>query len=130
MVWKYITVKYVEELIDINEPLEFNSRIDFINSIYEASNHDYIPIGFVGVNEKADIIDQAKNVVGNVIGSVVNITKKTISSITDMSAALNIDEMGAEEVQLDINSRIMVISKCSWNPSGSRGSRDRRSPSR
>ena len=105
-----ITVKYVEELIDINEPLEFNSRIDFINSIYEASNHDYIPIGFVGVNEKADIIDQAKNVVGNVIGSVVNITKKTISSITDMSAALNIDEMGAEEVQLDINSRIMVIS--------------------
>lgn len=105
-----ITVRFVEELVDLKEPIEFNSRLELINSIYEASNHEYIPIGFVGEKEQKDILNQAKDMVGGVLGSVVSITKKTITSITDMSSALNIDEVGGAEVTLNVNSKIMTLS--------------------
>ena len=107
-----ISLIYAEEILDLEKPLEFKSRAEFISSIYESSNHQYIPIGFVGEKEngKGSITNVVTNAVGKTINSFVSITKKTINTITDMGSALNIDEMGSVEVQLNLNSRIMTLS--------------------
>ena len=109
-----ITRRYAEEILDLEKEVTFTSRGEFIASIYEASHHKYIPIGFVGEKEEVGLAKSVTNVVTNVVGktinSFVNVTKKAITSMTDMGAALNIDEAGQAEVQLDVNSRIMLLS--------------------
>ena len=56
------------------------------------------------------IAETLTHVVGKTIGSAVDIAKKTIGTITDMGAALNMDEIGEVEAQIDINSRIQILS--------------------
>ncbi len=107
-----IDVRYAEEILDLKEPLEFNSRGEFISALYKSSNHEYLPIGFVGDKMKKGmgIAETLTNVVGKTIGSAFDIAKKTIGTITDMGAALNMDEIGEVEAQIDINSRIQILS--------------------
>ena len=103
-------IRYSEELFDLTNNLEFNSRGEFIEAVYKSSNHEYIPIGFVGEKEKKNIsFSSVTNVVGKTISQVVDITKKTITAVTDMNQALNMDEVSLE-AKLDINSRILLLS--------------------
>jgi hypothetical protein len=106
-----IDVRYAEEILDLKEPLEFNSRGEFISALYKSSNHEYLPIGFVGDKMKKGmgIAETLTKVVGKTIGSAFDIAKKTIGTITDMGAALNMDEICEVEAQIDINSRIQIL---------------------
>ncbi len=71
-------VRKARELIDIKEDLVFNSKLEFINALYESSEHEYLPIGFVGNNKKKTLLDG----VTSIIESAVNVTDKMIGSIT------------------------------------------------
>ena len=72
-------VRKAKELIDIKEDLAFNSKLEFINALYNSSNHEYLPIGFVGMNKKKTLLDG----VASIIESAVNVTDKMIGSITN-----------------------------------------------
>ena len=74
-------VRKARELIEIkgDEEITFNSKLEFINSLYESSNHEYLPIGFVGKNKKKSIIEG----VTSIIETAVNVTDKMISSISN-----------------------------------------------
>ncbi len=72
-------VRKAKELIDIKEDLVFNSKLEFINALYNSSNHEYLPIGFVGMNKKKTLLDG----VTSIIESAVNVTDKMIGSITN-----------------------------------------------
>ena len=72
-------VRKAKELIDIKEDLVFNSKLEFINALYNASNNEYLPIGFVGMNKKKTLLDG----VTSIIESAVNVTDKMIGSITN-----------------------------------------------
>ena len=71
-------VRKAKEIIDIHGELEFNSKLEFVSAVYESSNHEYMPIGFVGKNLKKSIIDG----VTSVIEGAVNVTDKMLNSIT------------------------------------------------
>ena len=76
-------VRRAKELMDVNEDLVFNSKLDFINALYEASNHEYLPIGFVGrIDKKQGIISAVTSSVTNVIDSAKNITDKLVNTIS------------------------------------------------
>lgn len=105
-----LDVRFAEELMKIDEPLEFSSRAEFIQSLYKASNHEYIPIGFVDEKQKTNVVGAVTNAIGKTVGTVVNVAKKTVGAVTNMGAALNMDEIGQVEAQLDSNSRITLLS--------------------
>lgn len=109
-----IDVRYAEEILDIKDSLEFQSRGEFISAVYKSSEHEYLPIGFVGNKMKkgalGSVTGAITQAVGKTIGGAMDIAKKTIGTITDMGAALNIDDMGQMEAQIDINSRIQLLS--------------------
>ena len=108
-----IDIRYAEELFDLSKPVEFSSRGEFVSALYRSSKHEYIPIGFVGEKKKDSVVGSVTNAVtkavGKTIDSVVDITKKAITSITDMDAALNMDEIGEIEAQLDVNSKVLLL---------------------
>ena len=109
-----IDVRYAEEVFNLENPLEFTSRGEFIQAVYKSSNHEYLPIGFVGEKQKkgtlGTVTGAITTVVGKTIGGAMDIAKKTIGTITDMGAALNMDEIGQVEAQIDVNSRIQILS--------------------
>ncbi len=72
-------IRQAKELLDIKEPLEFNSRGDFIYALYTSSNNQYLPIGFIGEKGKTSLV----GMVGNAVGGVVNATGKVITGITN-----------------------------------------------
>ena len=72
-------IRQAKELLDIKEPLEFSSRGEFIYAIHSSSNHEYLPIGFIGEKGKTSLVDM----VGNAVGGVVNVTGKVITGITN-----------------------------------------------
>ena len=79
-------VRKATELMTINEPIEFSSKLEFINALYEASNHEYLPIGFVGrTNKKTGILSS----VTNVIDTAKNATEKLINTV---SSAISLNE--------------------------------------
>ena len=109
-----IDIRYAEELFDLSTPVEFSSKGEFVSAVYKSSKHEYIPIGFVGEKKKSSIVGSVTGAVTKAVGktldSVVDITKKAITSLTDMDAALNMDEvMGEVEAQLDVDSKIMLL---------------------
>lgn len=94
-------VRKAKELMVVDEPITFNSKLEFINSLYEASNHEYLPIGFVGKNVKktgilssvTNVIDQAKNVTDkliNTVSSAISLSESPTDSPIDKT---NIDIM-------------------------------------
>ena len=72
-------VRKATELMDVKDGLVFNSRLEFINSLYEASNHEYLPIGFVGKKDKKSIL----SAVTNVIDSAKNVADKLINTVSN-----------------------------------------------
>ena len=72
-------IRSAKELINEKEPVEFTSRAEFVNALYEGSNHEYLPIGFVGKSKKKTIIEG----VTSIIETAVNVTDKMISSISN-----------------------------------------------
>ena len=72
-------VRKAKELINIKDELVFNSKLEFISSLYEASNHEYLPIGFVDKNLKKNLILES---ITNVVEGAVNITDKLVNSVT------------------------------------------------
>ncbi len=72
-------VRMAKELINIKDEITFNSKLEFINALYESSNHEYMPIGFVGENKKKNMIEN----VTSVIDAAVNATDKMINTITN-----------------------------------------------
>ncbi len=72
-------VRRAKELIDIKEDLVFNSKLEFINALYDASNGEYLPIGFVGKkDEKKSILSPITNVIDN----AKNMTEKLINTVS------------------------------------------------
>ena len=72
-------IRQAKELIDPKKSFDFNSRGDFIYALYTSSNHEYLPIGFIGEKQKEGL-----SVVGAVtktVGGVVNATEKVITGI-------------------------------------------------
>lgn len=86
-------IRQAKELLDLKDQIEFSSSGDFINSLYVSSNHEYLPMGFIGEKEKKNIVD---GVVG-AVGGVVNVTSKMISSIGN---ALTLADT-PEEISMD-----------------------------
>ena len=84
-------VRRATELIDVKEPIEFSSKLEFINALYEASNHEYLPIGFVGnkLNKKSGILSSVTNVIDSAIDTAKNATDKLINTI---SSAISLNE--------------------------------------
>ena len=70
-------VRKATELMDLKEELTFNSKLEFINALYDASNHEYLPIGFVGKRNKKSLLSP----ITNVIDSAINVTDKLINTI-------------------------------------------------
>ena len=70
-------IRQAKELLTIEDTLEFSSRGDFIYAMYTSSNHEYLPMGFIGEKSKTSVVDA----VTKTVGTVVNTTGKMISSI-------------------------------------------------
>ena len=70
-------IRQAKELLDINDSLTFSSSGDFINSLYLSSNKEYLPIGFIGEKQKANLVDGMINAVEG----VANLTSKMITNI-------------------------------------------------
>lgn len=70
-------VRKASELIDLKKDLVFNSKLEFINALYDASNQEYMPIGFVGKRNKKSLLSP----ITNVIDSAINVTDKLINTI-------------------------------------------------
>ena len=86
-------IRQGKELLDCSNNLEFNSRGDFINALYISSKKEYLPIGFIGEQQKAKLTD----VVTNVVSGAVSVTGKVISNIGN---ALTLSD-SPEEVSID-----------------------------
>ena len=115
-------VRKAMELININEPIVFNSKLEFINSLYEASNHEYLPIGFVGKTGKktgilssvTNVIDAAKNATDrlvNTISSAISLSDSPTDSPIDKT---NIDILDynirkKENIVIDKDTILIVV---------------------
>ena len=82
-------VRRATELINLDNELVFNSKLEFINALYEASNHEYLPIGFVGKENKKGIL----STVTNVIDTAKNATDKLFSTISN---AISLNESATD----------------------------------
>ncbi len=98
-------IRLAKELLDINQPLEFISRGDFVSALYESSNHEYLPFGFVGEKEKKSI----SNVMTDAVEGMRNATNKMIEGITN---ALTLADT-PEETALDLNNIVFLNSHLS-----------------
>ena len=72
-------VRKATELINLKEELTFNSKLEFINALYDASNHEYLPIGFVGKRNKKSLLSP----ITNVIDSAINVADKLINTVSN-----------------------------------------------
>lgn len=70
-------IRLAKEFIPGEENLVFANKGEFISALYEASNHEYLPIGLIGETEKNNIL----NTVTGAVGGVVNMTSKMVSNI-------------------------------------------------
>ena len=93
-------IRLAKELLDIKKPLEFNSRGDFINSVYQSSKQEYLPFGFVGEKDKKSLVGS----VTDAVEGMANMTEKVFTSITN---ALTLAD-SPEETMLDINNIIFL----------------------
>ena len=70
-------IRQGKELLNIDSELEFSSTGDFVNALYVSSNHEYLPIGFIGEKQRINLVDG----VTNIVGGAVNAATKVISNI-------------------------------------------------
>ncbi len=70
-------IRQAKELLVIKNNLEFNSRGDFISAIYQSSQEEYLPIGFIGEKKKLNLTDA----VSNVVTGAISATGKVLTNI-------------------------------------------------
>ena len=70
-------IRQGKELLNIENEIEFSSTGDFVNALYISSNHEYLPIGFIGEKQRINLVDG----VTNIVGGAVNAATKVISNI-------------------------------------------------
>ena len=98
-------IRQAKELLDINDSLAFSSSGDFINSLYLSSNKEYLPIGFIGEKQKANLVDGMINAVEG----VANLTSKMI---TNIGSALTLADT-PEETTMDFKNVRFLNTKLS-----------------
>ena len=74
-------IRLAGELLNEKEPVEFSCRGEFVNALYEASNHEYLPIGLIGEKEQKNLMDSVTGAVTGAVGGAVNLATKMVSSI-------------------------------------------------
>ena len=105
-------VRRAKELIDIKEDLVFNSKLEFINALYESSSHEYLPIGFVGktfknkgiISSVTSVIDNAKNVTDKLLSTISNAI-----SLSDSPTDSPIDKTNIEIMDYNIRKKENVV---------------------
>ena len=70
-------IRQAKELLDIKNNIEFNSRGDFVSAIYQSSQKEYLPIGFIGEKKKLNLTDA----VSNVVTGAISATGKVLTNI-------------------------------------------------
>lgn len=91
-------VRRADELFSFKDRMEFNSKGEFVYSAYVSSKQAILPIGVIGEKDKKDVMDFAKNTVGNVVGA----TSKLLSSVTN-ALTLNETTIGELVEESDIS---------------------------
>lgn len=98
-------IRQAKELLDIQETLTFTSSGDFINALYQSSNKEYLPIGFIGEKQKTGLVDGMINAVEG----VANLTSKMITNIGN---ALTLADT-PEEITMDFKNVRFLNTKLS-----------------
>ena len=98
-------IRQAKELLDIKESLSFSSSGDFINALYQSSNKEYLPIGFIGEKQKTGLVDGMINAVEG----VANLTSKMITNIGN---ALTLADT-PEEITMDFKNVRFLNTKLS-----------------
>ena len=112
-------VRKAKEILEINDDLTFNSKLEFINSLYKASDKEYLPIGFVGMNNKktlleaaTSLVDGAKNVASqliNTVTSALTLSDNATDSPIDKTNILIMDNNIRKQEKLVINPDTIII---------------------
>ena len=77
-------VRRASELINVEHDLVFNSKLEFINALYDASDNEYLPIGFVGkIDKKSSILSTVTSSVTSVIDTAKNAKDKLLNTISN-----------------------------------------------
>lgn len=98
-------IRKAEEIIKIDEPIEFSSRGEFINAVYKGSHGEFMPIGFVKEDDsKKSLLGMA----GNAVGAVVGATSKLIGGIAN---AITLNDEEGNDVSLDVDNIILLSNK-------------------
>ena len=96
-------IRHARELLDIQDTLEYSCKGDFIYALYKSSNHEYLPMGFIGEKQNKSLTDH----IGNAVGGAINATSKVLSSITN---ALTLADT-PEELSWDFKNIIFLNNK-------------------
>ena len=113
-------VRKAREILNISDnEITFSSKLEFINSIYKASNYEYLPIGFVGLKENKNIlsaitstIDVAKNVADkliNTVTSALTLNENEADSPIDRSNILIMDSNIRKLEKINITRDTIII---------------------
>ena len=70
-------IRQAKELMKFEDNLEFGSRGDFVSALYSSSEHEYLPIGFIGEKKKVGVTD----VVAGAVTGAISVTGKVLSTI-------------------------------------------------
>ena len=74
-------IRQAKELIDFKEKqYEFSSRGDFISALYNSSEKQYLPIGFIGEKKRIGLTD----VVTGAVSGVINVAEKALTTVTNV----------------------------------------------
>ena len=74
-------IRQAKELIDFKEQqYEFGSRGDFISALYNSSEKQYLPIGFIGEKKRLGLTD----VVTGAVTGVINVAGKALTTVTNV----------------------------------------------
>ena len=73
-------IRAAKELLEFQDTLEYQSAGDLVNSVFISSKKEYLPIGFIGEKQKANLVDG----VVNAVGGVVDATSKVITKVGNL----------------------------------------------
>ena len=98
-------IRQAKELLDIKDSLTFATSGDFINSLYLSSKNEYLPIGFIGEKQKANLVD-------GMINAVEGVANLTTKMITNIGNALTLADT-PEEITMDFKNVRFLNTKLS-----------------
>lgn len=99
-------IRQAKELLSEKEPVEFTSRAEFVSALYEASNHEYLPIGLIGEKAQKNLFDSVTGAVTGAVGGAVNLATKMVTNIGN---ALTLSDT-PEEAACDFNNILLFNS--------------------